>query len=171
MIGSVCLTVCLYVCLCSRSNVWHVVFDIRACTVESSKEITRNAMQSNISVLLSLIGKCLQLTLCKSQSRWRINVLKNQRSGKRAVLTYVHTLVIESTHKYKVRGSYTCSSNSPCPIGARAVINAPGPYGTWKVRTVWPMDLVFVGALLIDRLWEYIISASLANSLILSDPL
>ena len=34
-------------------------------------------------------------------------------------LTYAHTLVIESTHKYKV-------------------------HGPWQVGTIWPMDLVFM---------------------------
>ncbi len=38
--------------------------------------------------------------------------------------TYAHTLVIKSTHEYKK--------------------GAPGPYSTWKVGTIWPMDLVFM---------------------------
>ena len=46
---------------------------------------------------------------------------------KLADLTYVHTLVIKSTHEYKVYGPY----------------GAPGPYGTWKVETIWPVDYVF----------------------------
>ncbi len=41
---------------------------------------------------------------------------------KLADLTYAHTLVIKSTYEYKVHG----------------------PYGSWKVGTMWPMDLVFM---------------------------
>ncbi len=40
-------------------------------------------------------------------------------------LTYAHTLVIESTHKYKVHGPY--GSDLP-----------------WQVGAIWPMDLVFI---------------------------
>ncbi len=36
--------------------------------------------------------------------------------------TYAHTLVYKGTHEYKVHG----------------------PYGSWKVGTIWPMDLVFM---------------------------
>ncbi len=40
--------------------------------------------------------------------------------------TYAHTLIIKSTHEYRVHGPY--GSN----------------YGTWKVGTIWTMDLVFM---------------------------
>ncbi len=79
---------------------------------------------------------------------------------KLADLTYAHTLTIESTHEYKVFGPY--GSDLPCPIwlgGGHLFLRvhqchfAPnpektkmatlGPYGTWKVGTIWPMDLVF----------------------------
>ncbi len=62
---------------------------------------------------------------------------------KLADLTHAHTLVIKSTHEYKVHGPY--GSNFPYTIGPMSSFwvlvvwtqkGAPGPYGTWKVGTI-----------------------------------
>ena len=53
---------------------------------------------------------------------------KTREMPQLADATYAHTLVIESTGECKVHW----------PIWF--------PYGTWKVGTIWSMDLVFVNA-------------------------
>ncbi len=47
---------------------------------------------------------------------------KTREVPKLADITYAHALFIESTHEYKV----------------------DGPYGSWKVGNIWPMNLVFI---------------------------
>ena len=79
-------------------------------------------------------------------------------------LTYVHTLVMESTHKYNVCGPY--GSDLPRPIGAR------GGHGTWQVGTIWPTDHVFMNTFTdqsmdigcVAKLWH--LSGSLGDCLL-----
>ncbi len=48
---------------------------------------------------------------------------------KLADLTYAHTLVIKSSHEYKVHGQEFYD---------------PREFVPWKVETIWPMDLIFM---------------------------
>ncbi len=63
---------------------------------------------------------------------------KTKEVSQLADTTYAHTLVIKSTHEYKVHGPY--GSNFPCTIGARA--SPRGPHkNPWCKPHVNPLQI------------------------------